>query len=138
MSLRFFAKLTGREEVPPVKTIASGSTKFEFSENFRALHFKLTVKCIEGFTQAHIHLGAKGENGPVVAFLFGPVEPGIDAEKKVITGTLTRADLVGPLAGFSLRELARLMRDGLAYVNAHTEDFPDGEIRGQVKQEEHC
>jgi hypothetical protein len=139
MSTRLFsAKLTGREELPPVKTIASGSTEFKFNENFRELHFKLTVECIEGFTQAHIHLGARGENGPVVAFLFGLVEPGIDAKKKVIKGTLTRGDLVGPLTGLSLRELARLMREGLTYVNAHTEEFPDGEIRGQIKPVHIC
>lgn len=138
MSLRFFANLAGREEVPPVRTIASGSTIFEFSPCFKELRFKLTVNCIEGFTQAHIHLGARGEEGPVVAFLFGPVDPGIDAEKKVIKGTLTRADLVGPLAGFPLKELAKSMIAGLTYVNVHTEDFPDGEIRGQIKQEPIC
>lgn len=138
MPLRFKANLTGREEVPPVCTDAFGSTKLVFSENLRELHFELVVRCIEGFTQAHIHLGRRGENGPVVAFLFGPVSPGIDAEKKVICGTITRGDLVGPLAGLPLTELAKHIKAGNAYVNAHTEAFPDGEIRGQIEPKLTC
>jgi hypothetical protein len=133
MSLCFTAKLSGRQEVPPVVTDAFGSAELEFSRNFKELHFKLVVNDLQGFTQAHIHLGIKGENGPVVAFLFGPVMPGIDVEKKVIKGTLTRLDLVGPLSGLPLSELAKHINAGNAYINAHTEDFPDGEIRGQIK-----
>ncbi|PYV08229.1 MAG: hypothetical protein DMG07_26405 [Acidobacteria bacterium] len=59
-------------------------------------------------------------------------------------GTITAADLVGPLTGNPLSELITAMEDGNAYVNAHTNDgvaptntgpgdFPGGEIRGQIK-----
>lgn len=59
-------------------------------------------------------------------------------------GTVTAANLVGPLAGQSLAVLVASMQDGGAYVNVHTNDgidpintgagdFPGGEIRGQVR-----
>jgi CHRD domain len=134
MSVRFFARLTGREEVPAVRTDAFGKAAFVFNDDFTRLRFRLVVNDLEKFTVAHIHLGMKGQNGPVVTFLFGPVTRGISVNTGVITGTITKEDLVGPLEGMSLSELARQMRAGNTYVNAHTERHPNGEIRGQIRQ----
>ena len=36
------------------------------------------------------------------------------------------------MAGHPLSDLIDIMDNGTAYVNAHTKDFPLGEIRGQV------
>ncbi|MBO1580620.1 CHRD domain-containing protein [Bacillus sp. XF8] len=134
MSKCFFAKLTGREEVPPVITDACGIAQFKFNNDFTRLRFKLVVNDIDKLTVAHIHLGMRGEEGDVVAFLFGPVTPGISVDRVVVTGIITESDLVGPLQGMSLLDLAREMEDRNTYVNVHTENHPNGEIRGQIKQ----
>jgi hypothetical protein len=134
MTTRFFANLSGRQEVPPVNTDAFGSAQFIFNEDFTKLRFKLVVNDLEKFIVAHIHIGMKGMNGPVVAFLFGPITRGISVDTGVVTGTITKADLIGPLQGMSLIELAVQMKEGNAYVNAHTERYPNGEIRGQIKR----
>ncbi|HEY4551283.1 MAG TPA: CHRD domain-containing protein [Bacillus sp. (in: firmicutes)] len=97
------------------------------------MRFQLTVNNLENFTQAHIHLGRIGVNGPIVAFLFGPVDPDISVKKGIVEGIITADDLVGPLKGRRLSTLIDLMEDGKTYVNAHTAQNPDGEIRGQIK-----
>lgn len=129
----FFAKLRGSEEVPPVRTDAFGLTKFKVSRDERKIGFRLTVNNLSNFTQAHIHKGERGVNGPVVVFLFGPVDPDISVNKGIVEGIITAEDLVGPLEGRPLSELIDLMREGKAYVNAHTAQNPEGEIRGQIK-----
>jgi hypothetical protein len=129
----FFAKLKGSEEVPPVRTNAFGHAKFKVSRDGRKIGFRLTVNHLSNFTQAHIHLGRSGTNGPVVVFLFGPVDPDISVNKGVVEGIITAEDLVGPLEGEPLSALIDLMNDGETYVNAHTAQNPDGEIRGQIQ-----
>jgi hypothetical protein len=47
-------------------------------------------------------------------------------------GVITAAELVGPLAGGELQDLLARMRAGDTYVNAHTTQYPPGEIRGQI------
>jgi hypothetical protein len=131
---RFFARLRGSEEVPMVLTNARGVAAFRLSDDGRRLRFILVVRNIRKVTQAHIHLGQRGMNGPIVAFLFGPVSRGITVNRGIVTGTLTSEDLVGPLAGQSLAVLLREMRNGNTYVNVHTEAHPGGEIRGQIRQ----
>ena len=60
-------------------------------------------------------------------------------------GTITAANLVGPLAGHPLSDLIAEMRAGNTYTNVHTNDgvappntgpgdFPGGEIRGQISE----
>jgi hypothetical protein len=131
---RFIAFLTGSEEVPRVKTRATGRFIAVLNKNHTKIHYKLEVNNLREFTQAHIHVGRRGENGPVVAFLFGLTTPGISVNRGVVTGTITKKDLVGPLAGRSLASLVELMKNGKTYVNAHTEQHPDGEIRGQIRR----
>lgn len=94
--------------------------------------FRLAIQNINRVTQAHIHLGQRGVNGPVVAFLFGPSKFGISVRRGVIRGSLRRSDLVGPLNGKTIQDLVREFERGNAYVNVHTIQHPDGEIRGQV------
>jgi hypothetical protein len=108
------------------------------------LEFMLMVANIENVVAAHIHLGPQGQNGPVVAFLFGAVPPGGGRIQGVLSeGTIVSEDLTGPLAGQDLSVLIEAMRTGGTYVNVHTNDgveptntgpgdFPGGEVRGQI------
>ncbi len=135
MTKRFRAILRGAEEVPPVQTNATGTALFRVSPDKKRIFYLLRVNNILNLTVAHIHIGVRGVNGPVVVFLFGPVDPGISVNKAVVTGSFTKADLVGPLQGKTLADLVKLMNNGRTYVNAHTTQNPDGEIRGQVRRQ---
>ena len=134
----YSANLTGDEQVPPVETDASGHATFEANEDETAVEYEVHVESICNVTQAHVHLGEEGENGPVVVWLY----PEEGAEPELIEGrfdgtlaegTITEDDLVGPLEGASFEEAAEMLKDEGAYVNVHTEQHPDGEIRGQIK-----
>jgi hypothetical protein len=133
MRKTFFAMLRGSEEVPPVNTNASGTFSAVMTRDGRQLFYTLKVNRIRNMTQGHLHLGARGVNGPVVALLFRAT-PGVSVNRSVIKGTLTAADLTGPLKGRPLSDLVRLINTGKIYCNVHTEQNPNGEIRGQVRR----
>lgn len=120
--------------MPPVQTRATGTALFRLSSDGTRLGFQVVVRNIARVTAAHIHLGPKGVNGPVVAFLFGPSKFGISVRRGVIRGVLTDADLTGPLAGGTIADLITEINNGNAYVNVHTIQNPNGEIRGQIKR----
>jgi hypothetical protein len=140
----YHTALTGDEEVPPRDTPAKGQAILRLSLDGTVLYYTLIVTNIRNVFQAHIHLGAAGVNGPVVAFLFGPAPPGGGRTNGVLAqGSITAADLVGPLAGQPLSALIVQVEAGQTYVNVHTNDgvappntgpgdFPGGEIRGQI------
>jgi hypothetical protein len=140
----FVATLSGAEEVPPVETLARGQAVFQLSKDGTELSYRLIAANIENAVAAHIHVGVEGANGPVVAFLFGPAAPGGGRFDGVLAeGTITSANLVGPLAGQPLSALIAAMEAGNTYVNVHTDDgsapantgagdSPGGEIRGQI------
>lgn len=130
----FFAKLRGRNEVPPVETDARGQAFFKLSRDELSLKFKLELFEVENVVVAHLHLGAKGTNGPVVAFLFGPITNPVSIECATFTGMITQEDLVGPLAGQTLDALVNEIIAGNIYINVHTVQHPNGEIRGQLYQ----
>ncbi len=140
----YLAHLKGRNEVPARDTTAAGNAVFHLSDDGTALSYRLIVANIDNVVQSHIHVGPPGENGPVVAFLYGLVAAGGGTENGVLaTGTITAANLIGPLAGMPLSALVDEINAGNAYVNVHTNDgddtpnegpgdFPGGEIRGQM------
>ena len=129
----FKAKLTGSQEVPPVKTKSSGEVIFREYKGKRRMIYRIYVSDIENVTAAHIHKGKEGENGPPVLILYsGPKKTG-KFSGMLAEGIVTDYSLFGPLKGKTLRALKEMIYAGEAYVNVHTDQHPDGEIRGQVK-----
>jgi hypothetical protein len=140
----FTAHLHGRDEVPANESHGQGQVILKLNAAETELSYKLISSNIENVIVAHIHLGPVGVNGPVVVFLTGTFAPGEGRTNGVLaTGTITAANLTGPLAGMPLSVLVDHIRDGNTYVNVHTldlvppagtgpGDLPAGEIRGQI------
>jgi hypothetical protein len=143
-SRNFHAHLSGDQEVPPRDTQAQGQANFFLSKDGKSLDYRVNVADIENVIAAHIHVGAAGVNGPVVAFLFGPATAGGGGfNGGLAEGTITAANLTGPLAGQPLSALIAEMEAGNTYANVHTNDgvdptntgpgdFPGGVVRGQI------
>lgn len=117
---KFTANLSGKSEVPPVDAKASGTAQFQLSADGKQMDYELNVKDMNNFMMAHIHQGKSGENGqPVVMLSMGKAK-------------ITPSDLQGSLSGKQLSDLVKLLGDGDAYVNVHTQQNQNGEIRGQI------
>jgi hypothetical protein len=130
----------GSMEVPVRDVQGQGQAIFRLSEDGDSLAFKLNATNIEGVTQAHIHCGEPGVNGPVVAFLFGFDPAGVAPDGHLSSGTITNANVIPrapspacPDGVANFDEMIERMRSGDAYVNIHTLTFPGGEIRGDIK-----
>jgi hypothetical protein len=119
---KFTTDLSGKNEVPPVDTKASGTAQFQLSADGKQIDYDLTTKDLNGFMMAHIHQGKAGENGQPVAMLT------------MGKGKITSAELQGALSGKQISDLVKIMEDGNAYVNVHTQQNQNGEIRGQISK----
>lgn len=141
----FVAVLDGGNEIPSNESLGRGVATFQLSSDGSTIHYKLIASNIENVVAAHIHLGTADVNGPVVAFLYGNAAPGGGRTDGVLAqGTITAANLVGPLVGQPLSALVDAIRAGNTYANVHTNDgvapantgpgdLPGGEIRGQIR-----
>ena len=133
--------LDGDTEVPANASLGTGQAIFKLSPDGTSLDYKLIVANLDNPVAAHIHVGPPGVNGPVVVLLFSG-SPGTGTANGVIAeGTVTAANLTGPLAGQPFSALVEALNSGNAYVNVHTNDgvpptgtgpgdLPGGEIRG--------
>ncbi len=84
---------------------------------FRAkVCYKLEVRRIAPATAAHIHLGFRGEAGPIVAELEAPTD-----------GSSSGCVAVPRALSLGLKE-----HPSRYYVEVHNEPFPAGAIRGQL------
>ena len=136
----FSVHTKGAFEVPANMSKGQGQAIFQLSKDGESLGFKLNVANIEDVTQAHIHCGAPGVNGPVVVFLYGwSLGPTVTVNGTLSEGTITNANVIpapdsdvcpGGVANFD--ELIAKMQSGDAYVNIHTDAFQNGEIRGNL------
>lgn len=143
----FQTDLSGYEEVPTLSTPATGTFSATVNEDATQIEYQLGYS---GFTtpvqQAHLHLGRPAVNGGIIIFLCSnlpnpppntPVCPETEGE---VSGTLTPEGVIGPeeqgITEGEFEKLLDAMRNGAVYVNVHTEQYPPGEIRGQLTSEE--
>jgi Cu/Zn superoxide dismutase len=112
--LRFTADLTTAAVVPPTEGNASGSADVTVDTDASKVSWTVTMQDLSGdATAAHIHgPAAEGENA-------GPM---VDMSGAIMDGS---ADITA--------EQIDAMKNGMTYVNVHTQKYPDGEIRGQLK-----
>lgn len=130
----FAATLTGAEEVPPVATEASAAARFTLNADGTLSYELRATGPIQNATQAHIHLGARRQNGPVVLFLFGlTTGQNFQAGDLIASGTVDDSDVIAR-PGFTntIANLVQRMRQGRTYANLHTTAHPGGEVRGQI------
>lgn len=132
MGNSFHAKLTPKEETKHPESKASGKAVFKLSKDGKTMSYKVFVKNIMDVNAAHIHMAAKGSDGPPVVSLSTEAKTGM-FKGVFAKGTITDNDLVGPLQGKTVKDLVDVFKSGEAYVNVHTSANPDGEIRGQIK-----
>ena len=106
--------LSGAEEVPPVRTSGSGSGSFTIGAD-GSVKGSVTTQGVPG-TAAHIHQGARGQNGPVIV-------------------PLTKSgDTYTAPAGAKLNDAQmQAFKAGNLYVNVHTAQNKGGEVRGQLQ-----
>lgn len=125
------APLSGQNEVPPVQSSATGLAEFTPPVN-DSIKYRINITGISGATGAHIHSGQAGENGEVVADLLTSMKVNDVSYGMTIRGNLSDSSLKGPMEGKTLEDLVAAMDSGETYVNIHTTQHPDGEIRGQI------
>jgi hypothetical protein len=149
----FTATLDGAQEVPPNASTATGSAMFVLNDAMTALSYDATIfgldftgsqtpNTADNLVAAHIHAPAPpGVNAGVVFGFFGTPFNDNNPNDVVVTpfapgigGTVTgKWDLLEGNNTTLADQLPNILA-GNSYINFHTEQFPGGEIRGQIGQ----
>jgi hypothetical protein len=138
----YVGQLSGTQEVPPNASPGSGTATVTVVGNFMSVDV-VFANLIGNSTVAHIHCCAPiGENAGVATPL--PTFPGFPAG--VTSGSYSQIFNMALVSSYSaaflnahggnplmaMNTLFSAFDNGLAYFNLHTEQFPPGEIRGQL------
>lgn len=116
-TMTYTADLTADAEVPPADSAATGTAEVTVDTDANTVSWVVSYQDLTGdATAAHIHgPAAEDENAP----------PVIDMSDAIMEGS----------ADITADQIAEL-QDGKYYVNVHTEQYSDGEIRGQLMAKE--
>ncbi len=119
-SKEFSATLDGAQEVPPIASTGTGSATLTLEGD--VLSFDIVASGLSGpVTAAHIHTAPAGQDGGVtlnLADFLSEVNGEVSIEGE---WTLSAAELTD-------------LEAGALYINLHTGQFPDGELRGQITE----
>ena len=140
---RYWSVLTGDQQLPPNDTNALGYVGLKFQDDRTRLVYIVNAEHIGKITAVNLYQTDKEQNGTLVLDLLHSPRELMKGVDKVVEKTLegktkgtisiggaTSDDLQGQLKGKSLSDLHELIVNGSIYVNIHTKDFPNGEIRG--------
>ncbi len=109
------ANLTGKQEVPgPGDPNGRGNAMVKVYE--ARVCYTLEARRIKPAMAAHIHLGLRGEAGPIVATLKPPTD-----------GSSKGCVAVPRALSLGLKE-----NPAHYYINVHNKPYPEGAIRGQL------
>jgi hypothetical protein len=118
--LQFSVRATGSQQTPAVNSNAVGIGSFILSNDRTTLDINMTIANLSGPIQAiHIHSGFAGQAGDV----WKDLQPMLQGNR-----------VKGQITGLTSAEQATLINGGF-YVNVHTMQNPDGEVRGQLTLE---
>jgi hypothetical protein len=116
--ISYYASLDTAQQLHSVNGNATGAAIFDVSLDKRILTYYVITNGLSGnITAAHLHNGSVGQTGGVALNLSSG-----------ISGTL----LEGTIDISSNTSLISDIESGNIYINVHTTQNPNGEIRGQV------
>jgi Cu/Zn superoxide dismutase len=124
------AELSPEEEVQTPAVDSDGEGEAELTARRGQVRYDVEWEDLSsGVVAGHIHCAPAGSNGPVGVTL---VHEPMDADDRV-RGTFTGPDAGTQCPWTDLEDVLAAISSGEAYVNIHTEDFPAGEVRGQLR-----
>lgn len=134
----YLTTLRGAAEVPMVEVATSGTFELTINKEKTTAMFNLEVRDGKAITEAHLHCGNVGENGPVFAWLSGTIPGGFDVNGTLASATLSDANILasGSECAVPITNIADLMTAidaGDVYVNVHSVEHPSGVVRGQLE-----
>src|SRR3954471_15788010 len=135
----------GAGETGAILSQGTGTIKLKLDKNAGTITYELTYSGLSAnVTQSHIHFGRVHTAGNIMVFFCtnlgnGPAgTPACPPTGGTVTGTLTPASVVGPAAqgipagAAGWPKILAAIRAGVTYANVHTTQFPAGEIRTQL------
>jgi uncharacterized membrane protein YgcG len=130
----FSAILSSKHEIKPVIVDASGIARFKVIGKDTQISYWVNMGGIKKLTEVNVYNGMPGANGGLVVTLSkGKLSDQKDSLPQFgFSWNISKEDLRGPLRGKPISNLVTLMSNGSTYVNAHTDDHPEGAIRGQI------
>jgi hypothetical protein len=131
---KFIAELKSEMVVPPVTSNATGVAYFQLDMEDNKIEYILIATDLDNAKAAHIHIGKEGEkNGTVIVTLYKPFKPPRHLGRILsVDDNITSDILEGPLLGKQLSVLVNFMNNRTTYVDIHSQEYPDGELRGQI------
>ncbi len=126
---------SGQQFIPAqIEGVGNATFAIQFSSGLNRANYLLVMNNVQNVIGAHLHCGRAGENGPIVVPL--PV----NNRNQNLSGAIRNDDIDATvdcraIIGRSINNVASLLaaiNEGLIYVNVHTQQYPDGFIRGQL------
>ncbi len=116
----FVADIDAMQSIPSSNSTATGSGIVTYDRDRRNLHYMITVSGLSGaINAAHLHKGIKDETGGVVYELNFVNNGAFGYWNNMNTPAFNNAQSI------------TFRRNDSVYVNFHTTNFPNGEVRGQ-------
>ncbi len=122
----YYTEMDGAQQVPMNPTLSKGVAALNLSLDGKRLEIKVVANALSGVIQgAHLHKGAVGTNGGLLVDLSSLIA----ADSTSMFGTIEIDDSIKSV-------FQSYVKSGLVYLNIHTANNPNGEIRGQIKYDQ--
>ena len=153
--ISFRTDLAGESEVPPLFSESYGSALVVGNDS--GVKYQINVTSLDKVTGAFLYKGDSTENGQLLVTLLNSTEPSGVIDGKLVEGTIDSSSISAPLTNLTINvtladpfpgnltnatsavappskldALIDLMNENMTYINIHTSDFPEGELRGTL------
>ena len=115
-----------------------------------SVNYQINLLATGNITYIQIHKDTIGTNGQAIITLFKSMNNSINLTENItgissakqrsnsfsISGSFDASDFMGTLTGKTLNDLVLSMLEDETYVNVHTRNYLEGELRGQILENE--
>jgi hypothetical protein len=122
-------QFSGLEETPPNDSSARGFAVFVINLAQTRIHYQIRFRNLTAeATASQIQFGPPGMAGPIIFSI--PDTP--STTDGLYGGYLTEADFIPNADLPTFADAIQAMVNGLTYFNMDDDNYPDGEVRGQI------